>query len=197
MAKILALLVFLLMTNSANLWAAEEKAAFAGGCFWCMVPPFDGQPGVKSVISGYAGGTKYNPKYEEVGRGITGHAESIEITFDNSKITYDQLLDIFWKQIDPTDAVGQFVDRGKQYRPAIFYRTQAQKITALKSMKKLELSKRFNKMIVVEITPLKKFWPAEEYHQYFYKKDPKRYHEYRDHAGRDEFIKAHWGESAL
>ncbi len=174
----------------------ESLATFAGGCFWCMVPPFDKLEGVTAVISGYSGGDEESPTYEQVGSGQTGHAESVQVHFDPTKITYRQLLDVYWRQIDPTDPGGQFVDRGKQYRTAIFFHDEEQRKLAQASKEALEKSGRFSKPLVTEIVAYKKFWPAEEYHQYFYKKSPVRYYSYRAGAGRDKFIEKTWGKDA-
>ncbi len=174
---------------------AEEKletAIFAGGCFWCMESPFEKVSGVKEVISGYAGGFKDNPTYEEVSAGTTGHLEAIQIIYDPKKISYIQLLEIFWRQIDPTDPDGQFVDRGKQYRSAIFYKSKEEKALAEKSKQDLEKSKRFSMPIVTEVISATKFYPAEEYHQDYYKKNPVRYNYYRYGSGRDQFLKKVW-----
>jgi len=169
-----------------------ERAVFAGGCFWCMQPPFDYLDGVVTTTTGYTGGTEKNPIYKEVSYGKTGHTEAIEVIYDPEKVTYDKLLDIFWMNMDPTDAGGQFVDRGKQYRPGIFYLNDDQKKTAEASKKKLQVSGRFDKPIVVEIIQADEFWDAEEYHQMFYKKNPMRYKTYRMGSGRDQFIDKHW-----
>lgn len=195
--KITVLIVSLLMMSGLS-FAAEkqEKATFAGGCFWCVETAFENLKGVSSVISGYSGGQKVNPTYEEVSAGRTGHAESVQITYDPKKIKYEELLDVFWRNTDPTDAGGQFVDRGSQYRNAIFYHNESQKKAAEKSRDKLQKSKRFgDKKIVTEISGFKEFYPAEEYHQDFYKKDPARYHSYRAGSGRDQFIEKIWGKS--
>lgn len=171
-----------------------EKATFAGGCFWCMEPPFEKLQGVSAVISGYAGGQKKNPTYEEVSAGGTGHLESVQILYDPTKITYSELLDVFWMQIDPTDPNGQFVDRGSQYRSAIFYHNDEQKRLAEKSKEALEKSGRYDKPIVTEIVKATEFYRAEDYHQDFYKKDPARYKSYRKFSGRDKYIEKVWGE---
>lgn len=171
-----------------------ETATFAGGCFWCMEPPFEKLEGVSEVISGYTGGTKTNPTYEEVSSGGTGHLESIQVIYDPTKITYSELLDLFWKQIDPTDSGGQFVDRGSQYRSAIFYHNDEQKRLAEQSKEALEKSGRYDKPIVTEIIKATVFYRAEDYHQDFYKKDPIRYKTYRQFSGRDKYIKKVWGE---
>ncbi|HMV43472.1 MAG TPA: peptide-methionine (S)-S-oxide reductase MsrA [Leptospiraceae bacterium] len=174
---------------------AQEKvevAVFAGGCFWCMESPFEKINGVKEVISGYTGGKKENPTYEEVSSGLTGHLEAVQVYYDPKKISYIQLLEIFWRQIDPTDPDGQFVDRGKQYRTAIFYKTNEEKTQAERSKKNLDKSGKFSSPIVTEILPLIKFYPAEEYHQDFYKKNPVRYNYYRYGSGRDQFLEKIW-----
>ena len=169
-----------------------EKATFAGGCFWCMEPPFDGLEGVIEVIAGYTGGHKKDPAYEEVCEGDTGHAEAIQVIYDPSKITYEKLLEVFWRQIDPADPDGQFIDRGTQYRTAIFYHTDKQKIVAEKSKEELERSGRLNGPIVTEIIPYTEFFRAEEYHQDYYKKEPLRYKFYRNNSGRDRFLDEVW-----
>lgn len=169
-----------------------HKATFAGGCFWCMVKPFDQWDGVHSVVSGYTGGHVENPTYEEVKTGTTGHYEAVEITFDPSIISYSEILDVYWRQIDPTDAGGQFHDRGDQYRTAIFYHNQEQKEQAEASKKALGDSGRFSKPIVTEILSAVTFYPAEDYHQDFYKKSEKEYQEDRAKSGRDEFIEDNW-----
>lgn len=169
-----------------------EKATFAGGCFWCMEPPFEKLDGVVEVISGYSGGHKANPTYEEVSSGITGHYEAIQITYDPEKVSYGQLLDTFWRNIDPTDAGGSFVDRGQQYGSAIFYHDEEQKRIAEESKKRLEESKAFDKPIVTKILKFVKFYSAEDYHQDYYKKNPIRYKFYRAGSGRDNFLKKVW-----
>ncbi|MBO9130846.1 peptide-methionine (S)-S-oxide reductase MsrA [Bacillus sp. 165] len=169
-----------------------EKAMFAGGCFWCMVKPFDEQPGIYSVISGYAGGHVENPTYEQVKTGTTGHYEVVQITFDPIVFPYQKLLDLYWPQIDPTDDGGQFFDRGPQYRTAIFYHTEEQKQLAEQSKDQLAASGRFQKPVVTEILSAAQFYPAEEYHQHFYKKNPEHYANERKESGRDDFIKENW-----
>lgn len=167
------------------------KATFAGGCFWCMEPPFEQLDGVIEVRSGYTGGFKKNPTYEEVSSGHTGHAEAVEILYDPAKISYAQLLDVFWRNIDPTVKDRQFCDVGRQYRSAIFYHDQEQKRLAEQSKQKL--SERF-KNIYTEILPATTFYPAEEYHQDFYKKNPVRYKSYRLGCGRDTRLRELWGQ---
>lgn len=169
-----------------------ELATFAGGCFWCMVSPFEEQPGIMKVVSGYTGGHKENPTYEEVCSHVTGHYEAVQITFDPKIFPYQKLLDIFWKQIDPTDAGGQFFDRGDSYRTAIFYHNENQRIAAERSKEELEKSGRFSKPIVTEILKATRFYPAEEYHQNFHKKNPEHYKRYRKGSGRDAFLNQYW-----
>jgi len=169
-----------------------EKAIFAGGCFWCMTPPFEKLQGVTGVISGYTGGHTENPTYENYAQ--EGHVEVVEITYDPAKITYAKLLDVFWRQIDPTDSGGQFVDRGPQYRSAIFYLNDEQKKQAEKSKAELGASGRFNKPIVTKIIKASTFYPAEQYHQDYYRKNPIRYKFYRWNAGRDQFLESVWGK---
>jgi len=171
-----------------------EMAIFAGGCFWCMEPPFEKQPGVLSVTSGYTGGQKLNPTYHEVSTGGTGHTEAIKIIFDPAQISYPQLLDILWMNIDPTDGNGQFVDRGNQYRSAVFYLNEEQRLLAEASKQALGKSGRFNRPIVTEIVAASTFYPAEDYHQDYYKKNPLRYKFYRYNSGRDRFLDQEWGE---
>ena len=171
-----------------------KRATFAGGCFWCTESDFEKVAGVVEVISGYTGGHTENPTYEEVSSGVTGHAESIQVTYDPAKVSYEQLLDVFWRHIDPTDAGGQFVDRGSQYRSAIFYQDDEQRRLAEESKAKLEQSGRFDKPIVTEIVKLGTFYPAEEYHQDYYKKNPLRYKYYRYGSGRDQFLEQVWGK---
>jgi peptide methionine sulfoxide reductase msrA/msrB len=189
--------VIMMMTLASPEAAKIEKATFAGGCFWCMVPPFDKLDGVTEVTSGYTGGHKDNPTYEEVSAGKTGHVEAIQVTYDPSKVSYEKLLEVFWRQIDPTDPGGQFVDRGAQYRSVIFYHTPEQKTLAEKSMDALQRSGRFQKPIVTEILPAGKFYRAEEYHQDYYKKNPIRYKFYRFNSGRDQFLKKIWVEEKV
>jgi len=175
-------------------WNHVEQATFAGGCFWCMQPPFDKLKGVISTKAGYTGGQKSQPTYNEISAGGTGHAESVQIEFDPSKISYQQLLDVFWRQINPTDAGGQFVDRGSQYRTAIFYHNDKQRQLAEQSKTALAASGRFSKPIVTRIVPEATFWPAEEYHQHYADKNPLRYHFYRYHSGRDQYLDRIWGQ---
>ncbi|MDC3415191.1 peptide-methionine (S)-S-oxide reductase MsrA [Aquibacillus sp. 3ASR75-11] len=169
-----------------------EKATFAGGCFWCMVTPFDQWEGIHQVISGYTGGHVENPSYEEVKTGSTGHYEAVEIQYDPTIIPYRKLLELYWPQIDPTDDGGQFHDRGDQYRTAIFFHTEKQKQEAIQSKINIENSKKFQKPIVTEILPAGRFYPAEANHQNYHKKNPREYNEDRKKSGRDEFIKEYW-----
>jgi peptide methionine sulfoxide reductase msrA/msrB len=171
-----------------------KTATFAGGCFWCTEADFEKVPGVVKVISGYAGGQKKNPTYEEVSSGTTGHVEAVQVYYDPSKVTYQQLLDYFWRHIDPTDAGGQFVDRGSQYRSVIFYQDEEQMLLAQKSKEALDHSGRFKKPVVTEIVKFTNFYPAEEYHQDYYKKNPLRYRYYRYASGRDQFLAEVWGK---
>lgn len=177
---------------SQNVARADlTKATFAGGCFWCMEPPYDKLEGVISTISGYTGGTKKNPTYEEVSAGTTGHTEAVEVTYDPKKITYAKLLDVFWHNIDPLTPNRQFCDGGSQYRAAIFYHDETQKRLAEESKK--ALGKRFKEPIVTEIVRAKEFYPAEEYHQDYYIKNPLRYKFYRYNCGRDRRLEELWG----
>lgn len=173
-----------------------EKATFAGGCFWCMEPPYDKLKGVISTTPGYTGGRTANPTYEQVSSGATGHAEAVEVLYDSSQIRYEQLLDVFWRNIDPTTRDRQFVDSGSQYRTAIFYHSEAQKRLAGESKKKLEASGRYRKPIVTEIVPAGTFYPAEEYHQDYYLKSPTQYKFYRFNSGRDQYLMRIWGDES-
>jgi len=171
-----------------------RKATFAGGCFWCTEADFEKLAGVVKVISGYAGGQKENPTYEEVSSGKTGHVEAVQVYYDPTKVTYEELLEYFWKHIDPTDRGGQFVDRGPQYRSVIFYNDKEQRQMAENSKEALAESGRFNKPIATEIVKLAKFFEAEEYHQDYYKKHPLKYKYYRYGSGRDQFLEKAWGK---
>lgn len=177
--------------NSENL----ETATFAGGCFWCMEPPFDELAGVVSTTSGYTGGQTTNPSYEEVSAGVTGHAEAVQVAFDPRKISYSQLLDVFWRNIDPLTPNAQFCDHGSQYRTAIFYHNEEQQRLAEASKKAIEQSGRFTKPIVTEIVPAGEFYTAEDYHQDYYQKNPYRYKFYRYQCGRDQVLEQLWGKS--
>jgi peptide methionine sulfoxide reductase msrA/msrB len=174
-----------------------DTATFAGGCFWCTEAAFSELDGVKNVVSGYTGGTKSNPTYEEVCTGTTGHYEAIQISFDPTIISYSELVDIFWRQIDPTDEGGSFVDRGSQYRSALFYHNEKQRTIADSSKKELEQSGIFDKPLATKILQASTFYPAESYHQQYCKKNPTRYYSYRSASGRDRYIKAVWGDVGL
>ena len=178
-------------TSSQTQGGGLKKATFAGGCFWCMEKPFDELDGVVSTTSGYTGGHTSNPTYGEVSAGRTGHAEAVEILYDASKISYAQLLEVFWRNIDPLTPDGQFCDRGSQYRSAIFYHDDEQERLARESKERLELSGSFK--IVTEINPADDFFAAEEYHQDYYKKNPFRYRIYRFGCGRDKRLEQVWG----
>jgi peptide methionine sulfoxide reductase msrA/msrB len=170
-------------------------ATFAGGCFWCMEPPFEKLDGVLSVVSGYTGGPEVDPTYQEVSSGSTSHLESVEIRYNPAQISYEDLLQVFWRQIDPTDAGGQFVDRGDQYKSAIFYRNEEQRQLAEASKDGLTASGVFDEALVTEIVAATPFYDAEEYHQDYYKKNPLRYKYYRNGSGRDSFLDEAWGEN--
>lgn len=171
-----------------------EAATFAGGCFWCMEPPFEKLDGVQEVVSGYTGGTEENPSYNDVSSGKTGHVESVQVVYDPAVVSYEELLDVYWKQVDPTDSDGQFVDRGKQYSTAIFFHNEDQKLAAQSSKEKLDHSGRFGQKIVTPIMPASTFYMAEDYHQDYYKKNPVRYEYYRNNSGRDQFLEKTWGD---
>jgi len=171
------------------------KATFAGGCFWCMEEVFEGLDGVVSATSGYTGGHKRNPTYEEVSAGETGHAESVEVIYDPAKVTYGNLLEFYWRNIDPTDPRGQFCDKGTQYRSAIFYHDETQKRLAEESKNAVEKSKPFRGPILTEIVPASQFYPAEEYHQNFSQKNPLRYKLYKYNCGRAQRLQELWGTS--
>lgn len=173
--------------------AALELATFAGGCFWCMEAPFDRLPGVLAVAVGYTGGTVKDPTYEQVSAGMTGHAEAVQIRYDSRKISYETLLGVFWRNIDPTVQDRQFCDVGSQYRTAIFYHSPEQRRQAMASKKVLERLKPFSGPIVTEIVPAGEFYRAEEYHQQYYKKNPLRYRYYRASCGRDRRLGELWG----
>jgi peptide-methionine (S)-S-oxide reductase len=175
-------------TSPSNL----ATAIFAGGCFWCMEKPFDEIPGVVATTSGYTGGTLANPTYEQVGRGGTGHFEAVKIIYDPAKVSYQKLLDTYWRQVDPFDAFGQFCDKGETYLPAIFYANDSEKKAAEAAREVLYA--RFKKPIVVQILPAKAFFDAEGYHQDYYQKNPLRYAYYRNGCGRDARLRAVWGQ---
>lgn len=169
-----------------------QLATFAGGCFWCMVTPFEEIDGVLGIVSGYTGGHTENPTYKEVCSETTGHYEGVQITFDPNRMPYERLLELYWQQIDPTDPGGQFYDRGQSYQTVIFYHTEEQRQQAEASKRALAESGRFQKPIATAILPASTFYPAEEYHQDYHKKNPFRYKMYRQGSGRDAFIKKHW-----
>lgn len=169
-----------------------KVATFAGGCFWCMLAPFEAIKGVIKVVAGYTGGWKENPTYEDVCSKSTGHYEAVQVTYDGTDVTYEQLLDVYWQQIDPTDPGGQFYDRGESYQTAIFYHDEEQRKIAEWSKKKLAASGRFKKEIATKILPASTFYPAEDYHQDYHKKNPIQYSAYRKGSGRDDFIRKHW-----
>ena len=171
-----------------------QTAYFAGGCFWCMVSPFDVLEGIEEVRSGYMGGTVENPTYEDVKGQTSGHYEVIRVRYDPERISYGKLLQAFWRQVDPTDPDGQFHDRGPSYRTAIFYTTEEQRREALASRSELDASGRFSAPVVTPVLPAPAFYDAEEYHQDFYRKNPGEYQRDRTFSGRDEFIRKHWGE---
>jgi len=174
---------------------ARARAYFAGGCFWCMEEAFEKVDGVIEAVSGYMGGTVKNPSYEEVSSGRTGHAESVEVRYDPAKVTYTQLLEAFWRNVDPVTPNAQFCDHGNQYRAAIFYQGDEQKRLAEESKRAIEQSKRFQQPIVTEIVAASEFYSAEEYHQDFYKKNPIRYKYYKFSCGRAQRLESLWGES--
>ncbi len=191
-ALLVILGVLALMLVSVSAQTKYEKATFAGGCFWCMESAFEGLEGVVDVVSGYTGGTGDNPTYGDYAQ--KGHVEVIEITYDPSKIAYDRLLEVFWRQINPTDSNGQFVDRGPQYRSAIFYHNEEQKKLAEKSKEELGKFGRYDKPVATEILKASTFFKAEEYHQDYYKKNPLRYKVYRLNSGRDQYLAKIWGK---
>jgi methionine-S-sulfoxide reductase len=178
------------MVNTENL----QRATLAGGCFWCMEPPYDNLDGVVSTIVGYIGGSVQNPTYEQVSTGNTGHLEAVQITFDSTQLSFEELLEVFWKNIDPTDPYGQFADKGSQYETAIFYHDETQKELAIKSKKKLADSGKFSDPIVTKIHAATEFFPAEDYHQDYYKNHPLRYNGYKVGSGRAGFLEKTWGK---
>lgn len=169
-----------------------ETAVFAGGCFWCLEAPFQEAKGVIEVMPGYTGGHKRNPTYREVCSNLTGHCEAVRVTFDPALISYEDLLDIFWRQIDPTDAGGQFYDRGSSYATAVFYNDESQREKAEDSKKALDASGRFDSPVVTAVLPASTFYPAEDNHHNYHKKNPMHYKRYRRGSGRDAFIGKHW-----
>lgn len=181
-------------TEYATAATAQGKAYFAGGCFWCMEEVFEKVEGVLSATSGYMGGTVANPSYEDVSAGRTGHAESVEVLYDPAKVSYPKLLETFWRNVDPITPNAQFCDHGSQYRSAIFFQTDEEKRAADSSKQAIEQSKRFNDPIVTQIVPAAQFYPAEEYHQDFYKKNPVRYKFYKYNCGRAQRLEEVWGK---
>lgn len=181
---------------AATSYAASEKATFAGGCFWCMEPPFEKLAGVFAVTSGYTGGQKHNPTYQEVSAGTTGHAEAVEIIYDPAIISYKRLLDVFWHNIDPIAVNSQFCDSGNQYRSAIFYHSAEQARMAKDSKSTIERSGRFREPVATEIAAASRFYRAEAYHQDYYRKNPLRYKYYRNGCGRDKRLKELWKDQA-
>ena len=174
-----------------------QKATFAGGCFWCMELPFEKLDGVVDVKAGYTGGHKKDPTYEEVCSGKTGHYEAVQVIYDSSKISYQKLLEVYWQQIDPTDTEGQFVDRGSQYKTAIFYHNEEQKAIAEESKQKLDKSGIFDKPVVTDVKEFTEFYEAEDYHQDYYKKCPLRYNKYKSGSGREKYLKTVWMDRAV
>lgn len=193
----LVIFIMFIFSSSAFCQTLFEKATFAGGCFWCMEAAFEKITGVKEVVSGYTGGKTANPTYEQVSTGKTGHYEAIEIIFDPAIISYAQLLDVFWRNIDPTDSGGQFADRGSQYQTAIFYHNEEQKMFAEQSKEKLQKSGKFDQEIVTKILPATEFYPAEEYHQDYYQKNPIGYQWYHIGSGRSEYIEKKWSGEVM
>jgi peptide-methionine (S)-S-oxide reductase len=189
-ALVLALLVSAAPARSAE--PATARATFAGGCFWCMEGPFDEVEGVLQTTSGYTGGARDHPTYDEVSSGGTGHFEAVQVVYDPAKVSYERLLDVFWRNVDPTDGGGQFCDRGDQYRSAIFFHDEAQRKAAQASREKLAASGRLGGPIATEIRAASEFWPAEEYHQDYATKNPIRYHYYRSRCGRDRRLDKVW-----
>jgi len=184
-------------TSATGDYTGLPRATFAGGCFWCTQADFEKIDGVVKVIAGYTGGQKANPTYEEVSAGGTGHLEAVQVIFDPNRVTYKELLDFFWMHVNPTDPDGQFVDRGPQYRSAIFYHDQEQRRLAEESKRRLDGSGRFDKPVVTQIIEFSAFYPAEEYHQDYHEKNPLRYEYYRFSSGRDKFIKKIWGDTKV
>lgn len=200
-SKFLNIGLFILLSSSLFAQQSEtgnlKVATFAGGCFWCMEPPFDKLDGVVSTTSGYIGGHVENPSYKQVSSGTTGHIEAVQIKYDPSLITYDKLLEVFWKNVDPTRSDGQFCDFGEQYRPAVFYHDEEQKNLVQKQKKQLSINKPFPEMVKVEILEASMFYEAEEYHQDYYTKNPVRYKFYRYKCGRDKRLQEVWGEDSV
>lgn len=186
-------LIFVILSSGlfgGNVAAQTKEAVFAGGCFWCLEGPFDALPGVMETEAGYTGGQMSNPTYEQVSSGTSGHIEAMRVVYDPGQLDFEKLLDVFWRNIDPTDAGGQFCDRGPQYRSAIFFADEVEESIARASKSRLEEARGFK--IATEILPRKEFYPAEEYHQDYYRKNPLRYHFYRQGCGRDQRLKQLW-----
>lgn len=192
----LLVLAALALPAAATAQGATEKATFAGGCFWCMEPPYDAIPGVISTTSGYIGGRTANPTYEQVSTGATGHTEAVQVVYDPKKVTYEKLLEVFWVNIDPTVRDRQFCDSGSQYRTGVFYHSEAQRTAAEASKAALEKSKPFKAPIVTPVEMAGTFYPAEGYHQDYYVKNPVRYKFYRNGCGRDARLRELWGDKA-
>ena len=195
--KLILILAISLLATSLNIFAADSKteiATFAGGCFWCMEPPFDKLDGVLSTTSGYTGGHQANPTYKQVSAGGSGHTEAIEIVFDPAKVSYEKLLEVFWLNIDPVNAKGQFCDFGTKYRTGIYYLNDEQQKLAAASLKSIK--SKLNKPLATELKAASKFYPAEDYHQNYYQVNPVRYNYYRWSCGRDQRLKQLWGEQA-
>lgn len=197
--KVRKLIIVLLMAAAMGLSATAQSdthtkiATFAGGCFWCMEHPFDELDGVISTTSGYTGGEEKDPNYKQVSAGVTGHTEAVQVVYDPAKVSYEKLLDVFWRNIDPTVEDRQFCDRGSQYRSGVFYHDDEQERLARGSKTVLDKTKPFPEPIVTEITAASEFYPAEDYHQDYYLKNPKRYKFYRYSCGRDQRLKSLWG----
>ncbi|NCC06254.1 MAG: peptide-methionine (S)-S-oxide reductase [Proteobacteria bacterium] len=191
MGKSLILALLILGLLGGNVAAQTKEAIFAGGCFWCLEGPFDALPGVLETEAGYTGGQLPNPTYEQVSSGTSGHIEAMRVKYDPELVDFGKLLDVFWRNIDPTDAGGQFCDRGPQYRSAVFFGDEAEESAARASKAQLEAARGFK--IATEILPRTEFYAAEEYHQDYYKKNPLRYHFYRQGCGRDQRLKQLWG----
>jgi peptide methionine sulfoxide reductase msrA/msrB len=192
-----AMTLSVLMLKAPLAFSERREAVFAGGCFWCMEPPFEKEKGVLEVVSGYSGGHVQNPSYEQVTQGGTGHLEAVKVVYDSDVVGYQRLLEIFWQQVDPTDNKGQFVDQGDSYLPAIYYKNPEEKKLAEESKSQIAKSKRFDRPITLKIEAFKNFYPAEEYHQDYYKKNPLRYKYYRYRSGRDQFIEKYWKNFSL
>lgn len=192
--RILTIMLMLCLSSGGVMAAEYKSAVFAGGCFWCLEGPFDDLPGVIKTESGYTGGTVPNPTYEQVSAGTTGHVEAMQVVYDSAKVTFEKLLSVFWRNIDPTDAGGQFCDRGPQYRSAIFFADAGEEAEARRQKAQLEEEKGMR--IATEILPRAEFYPAEEYHQDYYTKNPLRYHFYRQGCGRDQRLRQIWGMEA-